>query len=84
MRYEYREVKCPWCDHVFMWNKNSGEGLLFHSYKLKSTEEPVEEAKCPKCGMEMIVLEHIFTGIDKDDDRIEKILGQKDIWDYSG
>ena len=79
MAYKYREVKCPWCDHVFMWNKNSGEGLIFHWYRLKETEEFVEEAKCPKCGEEMIVLENIFTGIDKDDDRIERVKGVNDI-----
>ncbi len=78
MSYKYREVKCPWCNHIFMWNNNSGEGLLLHWYQLKSTGEPVEEAKCPKCGMKMIVLEHIFTGIDIDDDRIERIRGEKD------
>lgn len=49
-----------------------------HWYRLKSTGEPVEEAKCPQCGMKMIVLEHIFTGIDRDDDRIEIIPGEKD------
>ncbi len=73
MRYEYREVKCPWCDHVFMWNKNGREGLVVHEYKLKETGEYVETAKCPKCAMEMIVLPHILEGIDIDDERIETI-----------
>lgn len=71
MAYEYRNVKCPWCDHVFMWNKNCHEGLVLHEYKLKSTGERVEKAKCPKCEMEMVVLEHVLTGIDVDDDRIQ-------------
>ena len=84
MSYKYREVKCPWCDHVFMWNKNSGEGILIHWYRLKSTGEPVEEAKCPKCGIEMVVLEHVFAGIDKDDDRFEIIPGEKDFPPFSG
>ena len=73
MNYVFREVKCPWCDHVFMWNKNSGEGLVFHMYKLKETREYVEIAKCPKCEMEMIVLDHVFEGIDVSDDRIETV-----------
>lgn len=73
MNYVFREVKCPWCDHVFMWNKNSGEGLVFHMYKLKETREYVETAKCPKCEMEMIVLDHVFEGIDVSDDRIETV-----------
>ncbi len=42
------------------------------------------EAKCPQCGMKMIVLEHVLTGIDIDDDRIGQIEGEKDInfFDY--
>ena len=71
--YVYREVKCPWCDHVFMWNKNGREGLIIHSYRLKETGEFAEEAKCPKCGEKMIVLDGVFEGVDADDDRIETI-----------
>ena len=71
--YEFREVKCPWCDHVFMWNKNGREGLIFHKYKLKASREYVEEAKCPKCEMKMAVLDKIFEGVDIYDDRIECI-----------
>lgn len=73
MAYEYREVKCPWCEHIFMWNKDGREGLIKHEYMLKETGKFVEQAKCPKCAMDMIVLEHILEGIDKKDDRIEKI-----------
>lgn len=80
MSYRYREVKCPWCDHVFMWNKNSGEGLLWHNYRLKTTHDPVEEAKCPCCGETMIVLEHVLVGIDLDDERVEKVPGTRCVW----
>ena len=73
MAYEYREVKCPWCDHIFMWNKNGGEGLVIHGYRLKSSGEYVRKAKCPCCEMDMLVLNHELTGIDVDDERIEKI-----------
>jgi hypothetical protein len=34
--------------------------------------------------MEMIVLEHVFKGIDKEDDRIEIIAGQRKYPPYSG
>ncbi len=71
MAYEYREVKCPWCNHIFMWNKNGHEGLILHEYRLKETKEFVEEATCPKCGEKMLVLEHILEGIDVDDERVE-------------
>lgn len=30
MPYQFREVKCPWCDHVFMWTKDRREGLIIH------------------------------------------------------
>ncbi len=71
--YIYREVKCPWCDHVFMWNKNGGEGLTFHEYKVKLTGAYAERAKCPSCEMAMLVLDHVFEGVDFDDDRVEKL-----------
>lgn len=73
MAYRYREVKCPWCEHVFMWNKDGREGLIIHEYRLKETGEFVEKTKCPKCDMDMVVLEHILEGIDTQDDRIEVI-----------
>ena len=73
MKYEYREVKCPWCDHVFMWNKDGGEGTVIHEYKLKSTGEYVEKTKCPSCEMDMLVVEHILSGIDTDDEMVEKV-----------
>ena len=72
-KYRFREVKCPWCGHVFMWNQNSWEGLKLHEYKLKSTGEYVEKTKCPGCEMEMLVLERVFEGIDLDDKRVERI-----------
>ena len=51
---------CPWCDHVFMWNENCGEGLILHEYRFKETGKLVEKAKCPKCSMDMVVLEHVL------------------------
>ncbi len=45
MSYEYREVKCPWCDHIFMWNKNGGEGLVINEYRLKSSGEYVRKSQ---------------------------------------
>ena len=31
------------------------------------------EVKCPKCSIDMIVLEHILEGIDTKDDKIERL-----------
>lgn len=73
MAYEFREVKCPWCDHIFMWQKHSGEGLVLHEYRSRDTGEFVEKANCPECGMEMLVLERILEGIDTEDERIERV-----------
>jgi hypothetical protein len=47
--------------------------LLFICIRLKETEKYVEEVKCPKCEMRMLVLDKIFEGIDIYDDRIESI-----------
>ena len=56
-----------------MWGKNRGEGLIIHMYRLKETKEYVGAAKCPKCEEMMIVLPHVFEGIDINDERIETI-----------
>lgn len=77
--YEYREVKCPLCGQVFMWNKRSGDRLVIHEYRFKETGKLLEKTKCPKCSMDMVVLEHILEGIGINDDRIE-IIGVRGIW----
>ena len=73
MKYEYREVKCPWCEHIFMWNKNGRENHILCLYKLKETGQYIEEAKCPKCNKKILVLDDVLEGIDIDDNRIEHI-----------
>ncbi len=73
MEYRYREVKCPWCGHVFMWNEMGREGSVTFEYKHKETGKLVEEAKCPACEKNMLVLDGVFEGIDVNDDRIERI-----------
>ena len=73
MAYRYREVKCPWCDHTFMWNRDGREGIIIPEYRLKENGEYVEKVRCPKCNMDMIVLEHILEGIDIQDERVESI-----------
>lgn len=34
MSYQFREVKCPRCDHVFMWNKDGICECLGVAFKL--------------------------------------------------
>ncbi len=77
MAYEYREVKCPWCGHIFMWNKN-GEDRFTHLYRLKETKEYLGNPKCPKCGLDMVVLNSVLEGVDPKDERFE-IIGVRGI-----
>ena len=78
MSYKYREVKCPWCDHVFMWQKNSQERLIIYEYRRKTTGGYIEKAKCPKCGMDMLVSDDSFVGLEMNDEQIE-IIGVRGI-----
>ena len=73
MAYEFREVKCPWCGHIFMWNKNEGEGLRTHEYRLKETGEYLGNPKCSKCDIGMVVLDSVLEGIDPKDERVRSI-----------
>ena len=72
MSYEYREVKCPWCEHIFMWNSLNYEQDIYE-YKIKEAGEYAGKAKCPKCGKSMLVMPHVLDCIDIFDDRIELI-----------
>ena len=40
-RLQYREVKCPWCGHIFMWEKHGAHDLesSYYLYRLKATDE---------------------------------------------
>ncbi len=70
MKYVYRKVKCPWCNHIFMWKKQDGEGCFIEDYIFRPTGEIAEKAKCPKCSENMLVVDDILTGLDMDDSRI--------------
>lgn len=73
MPHEYREVKCPQCGHVFMWQEESRRLQQAWRYGLKATGEPVDDAVCPGCGTKMIVLKGSFVGVDIDDERFMRI-----------
>lgn len=70
MKYVFREVKCPWCGHIFMWKKYNREGCCIKDYIFKPTGEIAEKTKCPKCDENMIVVNNILKGLDVDDSRI--------------
>ena len=67
--YESREVKCPWCDHVFMWIKHTDRSLNCVEYTSKETGKIVGMAKCPSCNKEMLVEDHVLIGYDPKDER---------------
>ncbi len=74
MSYKFREVKCPWCGHIFMWNENGWEErIVIYHYRLKETGERLGKTKCPKCDIDMIVQSSVLEGIDPKDDRVEAI-----------
>ena len=37
MKYTFREVVCPFCEHRFMYNQN-GREIIFYEYRDKKTE----------------------------------------------
>ena len=84
MAYGYRDVKCPWCGHTFMWDQRGDNTAFTQEYRLKETKEPLEEVKCPKCEMEMLVQDHILIGMDPEDERVlhnydfEKYVSEED------
>ena len=73
MEYGYRLVKCPWCDHAFMWNKTGWESSLLPKNRLKDTKEYVSDTKCPKCGERLLVLPGVLVGAFMDDARVEPV-----------
>ena len=73
MAIEYREVKCFDCGHIFIWNKGEFELPIIYEYRLKITKEMLWKAKCPCCGQEMVVREHVLEGISIGDDSVEAI-----------
>ena len=68
--YHFIEIKCPKCSHQFVWLKgenNTGPNW----YRRKGYDEYLDSAICPKCALEMIVLNNSHVGIDIDDESIE-------------
>ncbi|MCR5331653.1 MAG: hypothetical protein K6E62_10800 [Lachnospiraceae bacterium] len=55
----------------------------YYQYRLKENKKYVGNTTCPKCSMEVIVLEHVFEGISVDDDRIE-MAAERGIWTVNG
>ena len=73
MAYKFREVKCPFCDHIFMFQENGGKGLKINEYKLKDTNQNIEKTKCPKCNENLFVIPEKLEATDEKDKKIKKI-----------
>lgn len=71
MSYIFREVKCPWCNHVFMWQKTAEEGPITHEYRIKTTGKYIEKTKCPLCEIDMLVSDHSYVGLDMNGEQVE-------------
>lgn len=61
--YKYREVFCPLCERKFMWEETAMDGSHNVYYKNKTTGEVAGRAKCTTCGIHLIVLPGVLTGV---------------------
>lgn len=66
MGYHFREVICPYCEHKFMWQKDTQERNSWSEYRNKKTGELCLSAKCPTCSNEMIISKNNIVGINID------------------
>lgn len=68
----YRQVECPSCGHIFMWKKEPVFiGNSYCMYRRKGYDEELENAICPECRLEMVVIDNILKGIDINSENIE-------------
>ena len=71
MMYKYRQVKCPLCDHVFMWIEYADLPPNYNVYRRKGIDEELGSTHCPKCNCEMIVPSECSTGISVETKNVE-------------
>lgn len=67
----FRNVKCPFCDHEFMFHKEF-DGR-WSRYCVKDTKEHLWNATCPKCREWLLVKEHELLAWVPNDERIERL-----------
>ena len=58
MEYKFREVICPLCDHRFTYNNTDNA-----TYTITGDNTTYYEAKCPKCGEDLLVADGRPEGI---------------------
>jgi len=67
--YKFITVQCPYCEHQFTWLKGSWSTCV--AFRRKGHDEILESTVCPMCGIEMVVIKELHTGIDINDESIE-------------
>lgn len=73
--YKFRDVKCPWCSHIFMLQIHSDITPVYECNDIESNRLG-ERAVCPKCSAEMAVLDGVLEGMDTKDAKIKLVLSR--------
>lgn len=76
--YQFREVECPNCNHVFVW-LNGPSGNRYRLYRRKGVEEELFSTVCPCCSLEIVIPSDLHTGIDIQDEAIEQFAAVRGI-----
>ena len=71
--YNWRHIKCPQCNHVFVWIEDGCCARPYYIYRRKGQSEMLLSTRCPKCNCRMVVPSDSPTGICVDDENIEEI-----------
>lgn len=71
--YKFIELQCPYCDHRFVWEEHTRSGSRCKIYSRKGHKEHLISTVCPKCGLEMVVLKELHTGLAIDDESLEVV-----------
>ena len=69
MAYRYREVRCPYCGHKFMFMEGSGSKTV--EYYEIATGKLLQDTICPKCGGIVVAKDNLLDGLRPDDATIE-------------
>ncbi len=70
--YKYREVECPYCNHVFMWINGESIPNKTIEYRIEGCDAILEDAICPECGRTCLIMPGILAGLREDDSRVRK------------
>lgn len=69
--YSFYELRCPACKNRFVYMKGTYKGPIYKVYKRKGHKEALESTNCPKCNIEVAIIEDSLAAIDIRDESIE-------------